>query len=247
MTLEQRARLAARIVPGGRVLRAWTPAGGVATEVTAVEIERPGGGILGVILRRPSLPAREFRVLQALHAAALPVPRPLALLPPYLALELVAGARIDAPTDLEQMAAALAALHRLDLAWLPAPAGPPAVNRPGLLHGDFWPGNILWRDGSIVAVLDWEDAARGGPLADLGNARLEVLWACGPEAAAAFTRRYRLAMPDLDYTDLAAWDLVAARRAEGQIGGWGLPPERLRRMREDLRAFIAQAEAERGR
>ena len=46
-----------------------------------------------------------------------------------------------------------------------------------LLHGDFWPGNILWRDGQLMGVIDWEDAAFGDPLADLANTRFELLWA----------------------------------------------------------------------
>ena len=43
-----------------------------------------------------------------------------------------------------------------------------------LLHGDFWPENLLWRDGDIVAVLDWEDAAIGDPMADLAGACAEL-------------------------------------------------------------------------
>ncbi|HTU59534.1 MAG TPA: phosphotransferase, partial [Polyangiales bacterium] len=30
--------------------------------------------------------------------------------------------------------------------------------RPALLHGDFWPGNLLWHNDQLAAVLDWEDA-----------------------------------------------------------------------------------------
>ena len=59
-------------------------------------------------------------------------------------------------------------------------------NRSVLLHGDFWPGNILWRDGQIVGVIDWEDAAFGDPLADIANTRLELLWAFGVEAMRQF-------------------------------------------------------------
>ena len=43
---------------------------------------------------------------------------------------------------------------------------------PVLLHGDFWPGNLLWRDGRLVAVIDWEDAAVGDPLADVATTKL---------------------------------------------------------------------------
>src|SRR5262249_7766747 len=49
----------------------------------------------------------------------------------------------------------------------------PQLNPTALLHGDFWPGNLLWRDGALVGVIDWEDAALGDPLADLANSRLE--------------------------------------------------------------------------
>ena len=45
------------------------------------------------------------------------------------------------------------------------------MESPGLLHGDFWPENLLWRDGSIAAVLDWEDAALGDPLSDVACCR----------------------------------------------------------------------------
>ena len=60
-----------------------------------------------------------------------------------------------------------------------------------LLHGDFWPGNILWRYGQLVAVIDWEDAALGDPLADVANSRLEILWAFGIDAMQSFTHYYQ--------------------------------------------------------
>ncbi len=40
-----------------------------------------------------------------------------------------------------------------------------------LLHGDLWPGNVLWQDGRLVAVVDWEDGAVGAPLIDVASAR----------------------------------------------------------------------------
>jgi aminoglycoside phosphotransferase (APT) family kinase protein len=94
-----------------------------------------------------------------------------------------------------------AALQR---AWPPA-----GINGRVLLHGDFWPGNVLWRDGRLVGIIDWEDAALGDPLADLGNTRLELLWAAGADAMRAFTRRY-LELNTLDVSALPLWDLAAA-------------------------------------
>ena len=46
----------------------------------------------------------------------------------------------------------------------PAPiSGPPAI-----IHGDPKLSNLMWQDGEVTAVLDWEMALNGDPLADLG-------------------------------------------------------------------------------
>jgi aminoglycoside phosphotransferase (APT) family kinase protein len=86
--------------------------------------------------------------------------------------------------------------------------------RPGR-RSSVWPGNMVWRDERLVAVLDWEDAALGDPLADGANARLELLWARGVEAKDEFTRRYRALVPEVDFTDLSHWDLWAELRLAG--------------------------------
>ena len=67
---------------------------------------------------------------------------------------------------------------------------PPVPERTVLLHGDFWAGNLLWRDATIVAVIDWEEAATGDPLTDVATTRLDLLWAFGPGAMTAFTDHY---------------------------------------------------------
>lgn len=109
-----------------------------------------------------------------------------------------------------------------------------------LLHGDFWPGNILWQNGRLVAVIDWEDACVGDPLSDLGNARLEILWAFGGDAMDEFTARYR-SIAAIDLTYLPYWDLVAALRPCGQISGWGLDVAIETRMKEQHAAFVGEA------
>lgn len=116
------------------------------------------------------------------------------------------------------------------------------VNDSVLLHGDYWPGNILWQDGRLAAVIDWEDARVGDPLSDLGNVRLERLWWFGPEAAQAFTRRYQ-ATASIDLANLPYWDLCAALRPCGKLSTWGLTPDDERRMRELHRAFVTDAVA----
>jgi aminoglycoside phosphotransferase (APT) family kinase protein len=113
-------------------------------------------------------------------------------------------------------------------------------NRSVLLHGDFWPGNTLWKDGRLVAVIDWEDAATGDPLADVANARLELLWAQGAEAMDAFTHRYE-SITTVDFTDLPYWDLRAGLRLAGGITEWGLDEATQEALRTGHDAFVAQA------
>jgi len=94
----------------------------------------------------------------------------------------------------------------LETAWPIPRRGPPA-----LLHGDYWPGNLLWQDGQLSAVVDWEDAALGDPLADMAIARLDIAYIFGREAMHAFTEHY-FAQNPIDATLLPAWDLCAALR-----------------------------------
>lgn len=88
-----------------------------------------------------------------------------------------------------------------------------SVNRPTLLHGDFWPGNLLWQAGRdvIAAVIDWEDASVGDPLIDLAKARQEISWIYGEQAFVDFTTFY-LEENRIDTGQLPYWDLCAGLR-----------------------------------
>jgi aminoglycoside phosphotransferase (APT) family kinase protein len=109
-----------------------------------------------------------------------------------------------------------------------------------LLHGDYWPGNLLWRDGRLVAVIDWEDARVGDPLADVANTRLELLWAFDADAVETFTSLYR-SMTAIDVTNLPYWDLAAALKPCGRLAGWGLDEDMEYRMRERHTLFVRLA------
>lgn len=85
------------------------------------------------------------------------------------------------------------------------------INTPTLLHGDYWPGNILWRNGKLVGVVDWEDSFLGNPLYDLAIARLELSWIFSLDIMDEFTRAY-LSLNNLNISQLAFWDLWAALR-----------------------------------
>jgi aminoglycoside phosphotransferase (APT) family kinase protein len=131
---------------------------------------------------------------------------------------------------------------QLELAW------PwPNMNEAALLHGDFWPGNLLWNEGQLAAVIDWEGAQSGDPLADVSISRLDILWLLGIEAMHEFTEAYR-SLTTIDFSNLPYWDLCTALRPMGHIGEWaGVYPALGRAditeqtMRADHRLFVEQA------
>ena len=127
----------------------------------------------------------------------------------------------------------------------------PPGNAAALLHGDFWPGNSLWRNGRLAAVIDWEDAQLGDPLIDLAQSRSEIVWIFGVAALEAFTHHYQ-SLADLDYGNLPYWDLCAALRflrlAGGDLdgfvayfAGYGRGDITAQTIRENVDFFITQA------
>lgn len=292
--LEQLVR---RIDARWKLLRAWALQGGSSAQVTALEVLLADSQRKKMIVRQhgdanlkqnPRVASNEFKLLQILHAAGLPVPAPYdydesnEVLPtPYIVIEFIEGHTVNTPSNLSncisQLAACLANIHsvecsKLDLSFLPKqedvygkmiskrplhldatfdegrirdtlePVWPlPQRNKDVILHGDFWPGNTLWRDEQLVAVIDWEDAALGDPLADLANGRLEIAWAFGIDAMNDFTRQYKSKMTILDFTNLPYWDLCAALRPIAMIPNWGLDESTKKRMRERHSLFVSQA------
>jgi aminoglycoside phosphotransferase (APT) family kinase protein len=250
-------RLAHRLSPGSRLLRAWPLKGGISARMTVIEMQQPDGRERRLVIRQPGeatlqrnpgAAADEFKLLQILTGAGLPAPTPHyldesgeILSTPYLVIQYIEGEPVLAPADLDdfvrQMAAELARVHTFrgpwaDLSFLPEqsvkaartfaarcarldgcsdgeqvreilePVWPlPQTDEPVLLHGDFWPGNVIWREGRVAAVIDWEAAKRGDPLSDIANARLDILWAFGVDAMQEFTAHYA-AMTSADLATL---------------------------------------------
>lgn len=111
-------------------------------------------------------------------------------------------------------------VHDLLLAHLPP-------QRTGIVHGDYRPGNAVFgADGTLRAVLDWELATTGDPMADL--AWLTSGWpdpgedlvptTSGPSTAPGFPRRDELVRryadrAGRDVADLPYWTAFARWRA----------------------------------
>lgn len=264
------ASLVQQIAPGAVVERAWPLVGGVSASVTGVALVHPDGSRESLVFRRlPDLDrlAREHALLVRLREVGLPVPRPRWFdeASGTLVLDLVEGTT-ELPADpAAPLADLLARIHataldglpalpeRVDpvpelLGWLPGQQGLERIVRdrgplrgpPCLLHGDYWPGNVLWRGDAVAAVLDWEDAAVGDPLSDLACARVELACAAGDAVCEAFSARY-LRRTGLTVERLAVWDLYVSTAALSSMDGWGLPPEVLEARRAVTAAFQARA------
>lgn len=94
------------------------------------------------------------------------------------------------------------------------------------LHADAYPGNVLVREGRIVALLDWDEAIIGPPERELAWAAMEWgdgLWADTREAVHEFVAEYRSAggpAEPLDdvaitqpYRERIRWEVAYARAA----------------------------------
>lgn len=98
---------------------------------------------------------------------------------------------------------------------------------PVLLHGDLWPGNVLWDGGRVVGLIDWEDCALGDPERDLATARVELTLALGEEEATEFRSVYDAGAPHtVDQHRVDLWTVCAAGGMALHVGAWGLPKER---------------------
>ncbi len=126
-------------------------------------------------------------------------------------------------------------LDMLSPCW-PLPRENPSV----VLHGDYWPGNILWRDGRLAAVIDWEDTRWGDPLFDVSNARFEILMLFGSETMDAFTRHYESLNP-VDLGCLPWWDLYTSLRVANKLNFLATEDRDESLIQADHHWFVGQA------
>lgn len=182
------------------------------------------------------LPAGMVDQMATLLAQIHTIPAGDAAVAPLPAMsETVSGRLAARPASGEFAAGELLLRSTLEAAWPPV-----SRNAPVLLHGDFWPGNLLWEDERLTAVVDWEDAQQGDPLGDLAQTRLELLWAYGKKALEAFSDVYLTRNP-IDTTALPYWDIWAALRPIQVFAGWAENEAAARRLQARHTWFMRQA------
>ena len=103
---------------------------------------------------------------------------------------------------------------------------------PALIHIDYWMGNMIWHEGRIAAVIDWEEAAYGDPAIDVAYCRMDMfLSKMGRQAADEFLAVYE-AETGRQVANLALWEFAAAPRPMHD-------PAWEAEVRPELRDFIA--------
>jgi aminoglycoside phosphotransferase (APT) family kinase protein len=112
---------------------------------------------------------------------------------------------------------------------------------PRLVHLDYWPGNVLWAQDRITAVVDWEEAAYGDPGIDVAYCRMNMSLDGMDRAADEFLRAYEARMGQV--VNLGFWEIAAAARPMIDPEGWKITGSPAR---ERFRQFIANAKKRAG-
>lgn len=86
------------------------------------------------------------------------------------------------------------------------------------LHMDYWPGNVLWLDGRVSAVLDWDAAGYGDPALDVGYFRMNMYLRGIKAAADVFLEHYEAARGPV--VNLGFWELACAARPLPDPAAW---------------------------
>lgn len=252
--------------------------GGVSAEVYRLDLLLTDGSKVQVVLRCHGAThfghsaELEFKLLEALYAAGVSVPKPLCfdasctlLEHPFLIIDFVEGSsainqsKVEPCIDL--MVEKLILVHEVQTETMPSlplrvdpvpellkflPQGDEWKEFRGylsnltntsfvgphiLLHGDFWPSNLIWSDGQIAAILDWEDAALGDPLSDVACACLELQYIYGDEGKDTFERAYAKHQV-FEKDRLALWLAYVSAASLKHMGDWGLENVRETHMRQ---------------
>jgi aminoglycoside phosphotransferase (APT) family kinase protein len=94
----------------------------------------------------------------------------------------------------------------------------PSARQRVLVHGDYWPGNILWVRSRLVGVVDWEQPRLGDPAQDVASCRADVWVLFGQAAADQFVSEYERAA-DVK-VDLRFWSLLISTWTVPEMADW---------------------------
>jgi aminoglycoside phosphotransferase (APT) family kinase protein len=88
-----------------------------------------------------------------------------------------------------------------------------------LTHGDYWSGNVVWRDGELRGIVDWSGASRGPRGFDLGWCRLDLVLLYDEQIADVFLAAYEAGTGQA-VGEVHLWDCWAAARSHHMVASW---------------------------
>ncbi|HXV70211.1 MAG TPA: phosphotransferase [Acidimicrobiia bacterium] len=92
-------------------------------------------------------------------------------------------------------------------------------SEPVFSHTDFWPGNTLWNDGQLAAVIDWESPATGDREMDVAYCSLDIRYLGMDRVADHFIKSYR-EVTGQSLPNLGHWESVGLCRPMPDIAKW---------------------------
>ncbi|HVQ59660.1 MAG TPA: aminoglycoside phosphotransferase family protein [Solirubrobacterales bacterium] len=88
-----------------------------------------------------------------------------------------------------------------------------------LTHGDYWSGNVVWKDGRLTGIVDWSGGSRGPRGFDLGWCRLDLVLLFDERIADDFLAAYEEGSSQ-EVGDMRLWDCWAAARSDNGVASW---------------------------
>jgi aminoglycoside phosphotransferase (APT) family kinase protein len=88
-----------------------------------------------------------------------------------------------------------------------------------LVHGDYWSGNVVWRDRRLTGIVDWSGAARGPRGYDVGWCRLDLVLLFDERIADVFLAAYEDGIGQ-SFADVVLWDGWAVARSQDNVETW---------------------------
>ncbi len=86
-------------------------------------------------------------------------------------------------------------------------------------HTDYWPGNTLWNDDDLVAVVDWESPGTGDRAMDVAYCALDIRYLGMDRVADRFIELYRELSGD-PLVNLSYWEAIGLCRPMPDIAQW---------------------------
>ncbi len=88
-----------------------------------------------------------------------------------------------------------------------------------LTHGDYQSGNVIWDNGTMTGIIDWEGASRGPAGYDIGWCRFDLYLLYGEHIADVFLAAYEEASGTRVH-EPQLWDLWTLARAHQTVETW---------------------------